>query len=192
MQNNNSGAIIVVLLGFILLGILIYHTVELTATNKTLILEKEGLIQQIEELEKEKNSLQEALQNSSMDLETAKQEIEEHNKKVGFVRNQLFALGLWDNLDENSKLILTDLSKDGFAPPLPPQPEPNENPIPKKEGLDLGWMIRLTTNMIGMLGCVALIFWGWKKSKQSKNVFRMKVTRKEAEVLNHLRRHRYF
>ncbi|MAT45597.1 MAG: hypothetical protein CL609_24975 [Anaerolineaceae bacterium] len=192
MQNNNSGAIIVVLLGFIFLGILGYYSWDVTSNTKTLESEIHELIQQIDILGQEKQTLENTLRESNIDLQTAQNEIEKINQNITYVRNQLIDLGLWDRLDENSKAILTNLTGNFDLPSLPATQLPEEEIDPIKPKPDFRFLNRIIYILLGVGGCGLIIFLGFSMDGATKNVFRMKVTRKEAEVLNHLRRHRYF
>ncbi len=151
------------------------------------------LIQQIDILGQEKQVLENTLRNSNIDLQTAQQEVYKINQNITYVRNQLIALGLWDRLDENSKAILTNLTGTYDLPFFPSTPVPEvANSILIASKPDQRLLARIIYVCWGSDVCGLIIFLGFNIESSSKNVFRMKVTRKEAEVLNHLRRHRYF
>jgi hypothetical protein len=192
MQNNNSGAIIMVLFGFILLGFLGYYAVDLTDKANSLEMDRQNFTKQIAELDQQKQALEKELRESNLDLQTASNEIERINSNINYVRSQLMALGLWEGLDENSKLILTNVSGGVWMPSPTPVLLPPSITQPQPPQIGMGSVLRIGFALFGIFIFGFLVFFGGKTTRHSKNVFRMKVTRKEAEVLNHLRRHRYF
>lgn len=195
MRSEGSGGWIIIVIISFLAGVLGVYFIQDRETINEIQIQLDGLAQQVVELETKNAKLETELTDVKIGLAEAEKIIINYEAHAQQLKTHLNETGMWTALDAYSTEKI-DSMLGGVPAPQPTAvvaptsvPETPLGDLKKRPNFAGVWVILAAAAVLIAVG-VASHLYRYYDGLPQKNI-RMAVTRKEVEVINHLRRNKY-
>ena len=195
MRSEGSGGWIIIVIISFLAGVLGVYFIQDRETINEIQTQLDGLAQQVVELETKNAKLETELSDVKIGLAEAEKIIINYEAHAQQLKTHLNETGMWTALDAYSTEKIDSMLERVPAPQptavVAPTSVPETPPGDLKERPNFAevWVILAAAAVLIAVG-VASHLYRYYDGLPPKNI-RMAVTRKEVEVINHLRRNKY-
>jgi hypothetical protein len=195
MRSEGSGGWIIIVIISFLAGVLGVYFIQDRETINEIQTQLDGLAQQVVELETKNAKLETELSDVKIGLAEAEKIIINYEAHAQQLKTHLNETGMWTALDAYSTEKIDSMLERlpapqptaVVAPTLVPEPPPGD--LKERPNFAGVWEILAAAAVLIAVG-VASHLYRYYDGLPPKNI-RMAVTRKEVEVINHLRRNKY-